>query len=82
MRTPVLFVECRASLTEVERRLREREQRGDSASDATVDIARQQESEFPPFNDLPASCHWAINTEGDLDEALVPIEEALGVIIH
>jgi aminoglycoside phosphotransferase family enzyme/predicted kinase len=79
LRIPVLFVECRASLAEVERRLREREKRGDSVSDATVDIARQQEGDFPPFDDLPASCHWAIDTESDLDEALVSVEEALGV---
>lgn len=80
LKIPVFFVECRASLAEVERRLREREKRGDSVSDATVDIARQQEGDFPPFTDLSASCHWAIDTEGDLDEALVPIEEALSVI--
>lgn len=74
---PVVFVECRAPLLEVERRLRERERRGDSVSDATWEIARQQEADFPPFDDLPASCHWAIDTQGDLDEALAPVEEAL-----
>jgi len=79
---PVLFVECRASRAEVERRLREREQRGDSASDATVDIAKQDEGEFPPFDDLPASSHWVIDTERDIDDALAPLEEALVVVNH
>jgi len=79
---PVLFVECRASLAEVERRLRERAQHGDSASDATVDIARQQEGDFPPFDDLPVSAHWVIDTERDLDEALAPVEDALAAVNH
>jgi predicted kinase len=77
-----LFVECRASLAEVERRLRERAQHGDSASDATVDIARQQEGDFPPFDDLPVSAHWVIDTERDLDEALAPVEDALAAVNH
>jgi predicted kinase len=82
LKTPVFFVECRASLGEVERRLREREQRGDAISDATLDIARQQENDFPSFDDLPASRRWVIDTESDLDDALGPVEEALGMIKH
>ena len=74
---PVLFVECRTPLAEVERRLRERERRGDSVSDATWEIARQQEADFPPFDDLPEARHWVVDTAGDLDEAMAPIEEAL-----
>ncbi|MBI3245468.1 MAG: AAA family ATPase [Deltaproteobacteria bacterium] len=77
LNVPVVFVECRAPLAEVERRLRERERRGDSVSDATWEIACQQEADFPPFDDIPASCHQVIDTQGDLDEALVPLEEAL-----
>ena len=77
LNVPVLFVECRTPLAEVERRLRERERRGDSVSDATWEIARQQEADFPPFDDLPETCHWVVDTAGDLDEAMALIEEAL-----
>jgi aminoglycoside phosphotransferase family enzyme/predicted kinase len=77
LNVPVLFIECRAPLAEVERRLHEREQRGDSASDATWAIARQQEADFPPFDDLPDARHWVVETTSDLDEALAPVEEAL-----
>ncbi len=74
---PVLFLECRASAAEVERRLREREQRGDSASDATWAIALQEQYDFPSFNDIPEQCHFVIDTEQDLEDALVGIEERL-----
>jgi len=74
---PVLFVECRASLAEIEQRLHERERREDSVSDATWEIARLQEADFPSFDDLPASFRWVINTEKDIDEELMPVEEAL-----
>lgn len=74
---PVLFLECRARPSEIERRLRERARRGDSASDATVDIARQEQTSFPLFDDIPDSCLWQIDTEKDLDDALAPIEEVL-----
>jgi aminoglycoside phosphotransferase family enzyme/predicted kinase len=50
---PVLFLECRASAAAVERRLWEREQRGDSASDATWAIALQEQHDFPPLDDFP-----------------------------
>ncbi len=74
---PVLFLECRASAAEVERRLREREQRGDSASDATWAIALQEQYDFPSFNDIPEQCHFVIDTEQDLEDALVGVEERL-----
>lgn len=77
LNVPVLFVECRTPLAEVERRLRERERRGDAVSDATWEIARQQDADFPPFDDLPEARHWVVDTAGDLDEAMAPIEEAL-----
>jgi aminoglycoside phosphotransferase family enzyme/predicted kinase len=74
---PVLFLECRASATEVERRLREREQRGDSVSDATWAIALQEQHDFPPFDDIPEQCHLVIDTEHDVEDALGRIEERL-----
>ncbi len=77
LNVPVLFIECRAPLAEVERRLRERERREDAVSDATWEIARQQEADFPPFDDLPEAQHRVVDTTGDLDEALEPIEETL-----
>ncbi len=74
---PVMFVECRTSLDEVKRRLRERAQQADTVSDATWEIALQQEDDFPSFDDLPEACHWVVETADDLDAALAPVEEAL-----
>jgi uncharacterized protein len=74
---PVLFLECRASMAEVERRLRECERRGDTVSDATWAIALQEQRTFPPFADIPAQCHSVIDTEYDVEDALTRIEERL-----
>lgn len=74
---PVLFLECRASTAEVERRLRERERRGDSASDATWAIALREQDDSPPFDDLPDRCHLVIETEGVVEDALATAEEYL-----
>jgi predicted kinase len=77
LQVPVLFVECRASATEVERRLREREQRGDSASDATWAIAQQELSNFPPFDDIPDRCHLVVETENSVEDAVAEVEDVL-----
>jgi len=74
---PVLFLECRTSLAEVERRLRERERRGDSVSDATWELARREHETRPTFDDIPAQCHVIIDTEQDIDEALEAVEERI-----
>ena len=74
---PILFLECQASLTEVERRLRERERRGDSTSDATWALAFREQETFPAFDDIPERCHIVIDTEQNLDEALESVEERL-----
>jgi len=77
LRVPVWFLECQASTAEVERRLRKRERQGDSASDATWVTALQEQSEFPPFDDLPDRCHFIINTEGAVEDAVAEVEEYL-----
>jgi len=74
---PVLFLECRTSAAEVERRLRERERRGDSVSDATWAIALQEQHDFPPFDDIPRQCHCVIDTTRDTEDTLGGIEERL-----
>ena len=74
---PVLFLECRASLAEVERRLRERERRGDSVSDANWAVALREQGDFPTFADLPDRCHLVIDTEGAIEDALAVAEEYL-----
>ncbi len=74
---PILFLECRTSAAEVERRLRERERQGDSASDATWAIALREQDDFPPFDDLPDRCHLVIDTEGAVEDALAIAEEYL-----
>jgi predicted kinase len=74
---PVLFLECRTSPAEVERRLREREQRGDAISDATWAVALREQDDFPAFADLPERAHLVINTEGSLEEALAAVEDYL-----
>jgi predicted kinase len=77
LNVPVLFLECRASAAEVERRLRERERRGDSVSDATWAIALHEQHDSPPLDDIPEQCHFVIDTEHDMEDALGEIEERL-----
>jgi aminoglycoside phosphotransferase family enzyme/predicted kinase len=74
---PVLFVECQASAAEVERRLRQREQEDGVVSDATWVTARQEQEEFPPFDDLPAGTHFVINTENTVEDALTVADQYL-----
>lgn len=74
---PLLFVECQASATAVEKRLREREQRGDNVSDATWVLAQREHANFPPFIELPPQCHVAIDTESDIDANLAQVEDRL-----
>jgi len=73
----VLFLECRASLAEVERRLRERERRGDSVSDATWELALREHETFPTFDDIPARCHVSVDTEQNIDEVVEAVEERI-----
>jgi uncharacterized protein len=74
---PVLFVECRTSPAEVERRLREREQRSDSVSDADWAVALREQENFPAFDDLPERSHLVIHTEGAIEDAVAAVEEYL-----
>jgi predicted kinase len=76
---PLVFVECHASAATVERRLREREQRGDNVSDATWVLAQRERASFPPFTDLPAQSHVVIDTEGDADAELERVEEGVRI---
>ncbi len=74
---PVLFVECHARATTVEQRLRERQERGDNASDATWALARREREDFPPFTDLPQRCHVRVDTEDHVDAGVTQVEESL-----
>ena len=61
---------------EDERRLRKRERRGDSVSDATWELARREHEILPTCNDIPTQCH-VINTEQDIDEALEAVKKRI-----
>ena len=74
---PVLFVECRATAATVEQRLRQREERGDTASDATWVIAQREQDRFSSFTNLPAERHLMIDTESDIDAQLACVEARL-----
>lgn len=73
LQVPVVFLECRASVAEVKRRLREREQQAESVSDATWAIAQQAWDAFPPFDDLPNSSHFVIDTQDRVQDRLIEI---------
>lgn len=77
LQVPVLFVECRASVDEVKRRLREREHQAEAVSDATWAIAQQAWDAFPPFDDLPASAHLVLDTADRLEDRLSELVERL-----
>ena len=74
---PTLFLECQARPTIVEQRLRERVQRDDSVSDANWEIALQHQRDFPPFDDLPDTCHSVVDAEKSAEKVLEGIEDAL-----
>jgi hypothetical protein len=52
---PVLFVECRSSEREIERRLGERADHPDEVSDATLEVYRRERPRFAPLDELPES---------------------------
>jgi predicted kinase len=74
---PVLFLECWTPMAEVERRLRERERRGDSVSDATWDLAQREAQSFPPFDDVPERQRFILNTDEPVEDRLLELEEQL-----
>jgi len=74
---PLLFIECQASMATVERRLREREQRGDAVSDATWTLAQREREHFPAFTEFPPQCHIVIDAESDIDVQLARVENQL-----
>lgn len=74
---PALFVECRAEVQEVLRRLRERERRGDEASDATPEIYLRQLAEFAPMAEMPERAHVAVDTSEAPDRIALRVDEAL-----
>jgi predicted kinase len=71
---PVLFVKCRATAAIVEQRLRQREEHGDTASDATWAIAQREQEHFPSFTTLPAENHLIVDTESDIDAQFARVE--------
>lgn len=75
MKVSVFFLECTVRAAEVERRLHEREQRGDAVSDATWTIARQAWNDFPAFDDMPDGCHLVIDTQDTVEDRLIEIVE-------
>jgi hypothetical protein len=74
---PVLFIECRAPASEVERRLRRREAAESSASDATWEIAQREERDFPAFADIPEQHHVIVDTNESVEDTLMEAEEML-----
>ncbi len=77
MKVPVLFLECTARAAEVERRLQERQHRGDAVSDATWAIARQTWDDFPAFDNIPDGGHLVIDTQDRLEDRLIEMVERL-----
>jgi aminoglycoside phosphotransferase family enzyme/predicted kinase len=79
---PVLFVECTCPEAEVRRRLTEREQRSDDASDADWAIFLQQQRTAEPFaaDEMPE--RLAIDTTLPLDELLASIESRLRALVR
>jgi aminoglycoside phosphotransferase family enzyme/predicted kinase len=69
-----LFIECRADKEVILRRLVEREQDSQRASDATVEIYLAQRDEFEPLDELPPSCHLPVDTTNDLTASIIEVE--------
>ncbi len=77
LQVPVLFVECRAGVEEVKRRLRAREHQAEAVSDATWAIAQRAWAAFPPFDDLPAAAHLVLDTADRVEDRLSELVERL-----
>jgi hypothetical protein len=73
----LLFVECRAPVAVLERRLRAREQEPGRVSDATLAVLRSQLADRDPLDEVPASAHLAIRSDQPASELTAAIEDAL-----
>ena len=80
---PILFVECRCADAEVRRRLRQRAQRNDDASDADWTVYQQQQRAYQPFETDEGTDHLPLDTaaaaEADLLAAIESRLRALAV---
>jgi uncharacterized protein len=74
---PVMFVECRVDESEVRRRLLEREQTPDAASDANWEVYLRQKAEFAPITEVDERSHLVIDGKMNPSEIAGKIEAAL-----
>lgn len=77
LRVPIMFVECRVDENEVRRRLLEREQRPDAASDANWEVYQRQKAEFVPITEIDERSHLVIDGKMSPNEIAGKIEAAL-----
>ncbi len=74
---PFYFVECRADRAVIEERLRARASRDDVVSDAREHVLDAFASRFEPVDELPPSCHRAVDTTRGVEEAMRALDDLL-----
>jgi aminoglycoside phosphotransferase family enzyme/predicted kinase len=73
----VLFVECRAPLPELERRLAAREREPDRTSDATLAVLRRQVAQGEPFDEVAPRDHLLLRSDRPVEELVEAVADAL-----
>ena len=75
---PFIFDECRATVEECKRRLKERA-RSPSGSDGSLAIFDELVARFEPFSELTPKEHFVVDTTGSAEESLKPLLNELPV---
>ena len=73
-----VFVECRAPVAELERRVSARARRSDRTSDATPDVLRDQLAALEPFDEVPPRRHVILRSDLPVERLIASIEDAIG----
>ncbi len=72
-----VFVECRAPVATLERRLRARVRRSRRTSDATAAVLHGQLAEAEPLDEVPAARHVVLRSDQPVERLVTAVAEAL-----
>jgi aminoglycoside phosphotransferase family enzyme/predicted kinase len=67
---PLLYVECAAPASVLERRARTREAQPDTISDATVEVVRAEADRWEPLDEVDGEAHLTLRTDRSIEAVL------------
>lgn len=77
-RAPLVFIECRSDEETIKRRLQQRENDSNEASDASWIVYQRMRDQFRPLAEqIPESCRFVIDTQRGLLPDLTALEEKI-----